>query len=191
MRAHPLLAGLLAPAAIAGALAFTAASPEPAQAKAPTLIHTYWTKSVQCVPSAGNTVRARVNLRMRVVNYDGVLKGDWADHMEAKARLEPETGAGFSYFRSWKSWKTPYLLQNRTSTYDMSIPTDNVSGNSGWKVHLKLIWHRPAPYSNIKKDVYLQFNSNCGRSTGQTLPAAPAIPLPNSGGGPITGRGGS
>ena len=35
MRAHPLLAGLLAPAAIAGALAFTAASPEPAQAKAP------------------------------------------------------------------------------------------------------------------------------------------------------------
>ena len=59
MRAHPLLAGLLAPAAIAGALAFTAASPEPAQAKAPTLIHTYWAKSVQCVPSAGNTVRAR------------------------------------------------------------------------------------------------------------------------------------
>ena len=127
---------------------------------------------------------------MRVVNYDGVLKGDWADHMEAKADSSPRRAPGSATSAAGRARKTPYLLQNRTSTYDMSIPTDNVSGNSGWKVHLKLIWHRPAPYSNIKKDVYLQFNSNCGRSTGQTLPAAPAIPQPDSGGGLVIGRGG-
>ena len=41
---------------------------------------------VTCVPSAANTVRAEVRLWMSVVNYDGWA--DWADHMEARARLE-------------------------------------------------------------------------------------------------------
>ncbi len=189
MRAHPLLAGLLAPAAIAGALAFTAASPEPAQAKAPTLIHTYRVNSVQCVPS-GNNVRAKVSLWMRVVNYHGVLKGDWADHLEAKARLEPVNGAGFSLQRNWKSWKTPYLTQDKTHTYNMQIPTEPMRPDASWKVHVKLIWHRPAPLSNVTVDRYFQFSTSCATSIGgRSLPAAPALPSTN--GGLTIGRGGS
>jgi hypothetical protein len=181
-RRRILAAGALA-AAAAGALAFTAASPEPAQAKAPTLIHTYRANSVQCVP-AGNNVRAKVNLWMRVVNYSGVVKGDWADHMEAKVRLEPtDANSGIQWQRNWKHSKTPYLTQDRTHTYSWALATDVYRPDASWKVHVKLIWHRPAPHRNITVDRYLRFNSNCvdATGTGTLLPAAPAIPSANGG----------
>ena len=181
-RRRILAAGALA-AAVAGALAFTAASPEPAQAKAPTLIHTYRANSVQCIP-AGNNVRAKVNLWMRVVNYDGIVHGDWADHMEAKVRLEPtNANNGIQWQRNWKHSKTPYLTQNKTHTYSWAISTDVYRPDASWKVHVQLIWHRPAPHRNITVDKFLRFNSGCvnATGTGRLLPAAPALPATNGG----------
>lgn len=175
MHAHRLLAGVLAPAAIAGAVAATAAFPEPAQAKAPTLIATHKIQPATCIPGPGGTVRAHVKLRMRVVNYDGVLKGDWADHMEAKIRLESTT-PGLQYTRVWKGSKTPYLTTNRTHTYNWALTSDNLSDSADWRVHVKLIWHRPAPHSNVKKDSYIRFDGGCSNAGGISLPAAPAPP---------------
>lgn len=134
-------------------------APDGAQAaEAPILIKGHKVLSVACVPGPANTVRTRVRVRMYVVNYDNLR--DWADHMEAKARLEPTT-AGLNYTRSWRKWKTPYLIQNKLHRSDISLTTDNVSANADWRVHLKLVWHRPAPIKNISKDVYLGFNGSC------------------------------
>ncbi len=180
MHAHRLLAGVLAPVAIAGALAVTAGSPEPAQAKAPTLIATYNVQPAKCIPGPGGTVRAHVKLWMRVVNYDGVLKGDWADHMEAKIRLESTT-PGLQYTRVWKHSKSPYLTQNKTHKYNWGLTSDNLSDSADWRVHVKLIWHRPAPHSNVKKDFYIGFNGGCSNAGGGSLPAAPALPSGNGG----------
>ena len=161
MHAHRLMAGVLASAAaIGGALAFTGASVEPAQAKAPALIATYNVQPAKCIPGPSGTVRAQVKGWMRVVNYDGVLKGDWADHMEAKIRLEATT-PGWQYTRVWKHSKTAYLTQNRTHTYNWDLTSDNLSERADWRVHVKLIWHRPAPIRNVTKDVYLPFNASC------------------------------
>lgn len=110
---------------------------------------------------------------MTVVNYDGL--GDWADHMEAKVRLEPTT-PGLNYTRSWRAAKTPSLVQNKRHAFTMTPLSDNVSANAAWQVHLKLIWHRPAPITNITKDLYLPFNGSCGSAS---LPAAPALPSAN------------
>jgi hypothetical protein len=164
MHAHRLLAGVLASAAIAGALAFTAASAESAQAKAPALITAHNVQSARCMRGARGTVRAQVKGWMRVVNYDGVLKGDWADHMEAKIRLESTT-PGWQYTRVWKHSTTAYLTQNRTHTYNWDLTSDNLSDRADWRVHVKLIWHRPAPITNVTKDVYLPFNASCSGIT--------------------------
>ncbi len=145
-------------------------SPQQALAKKPPrLIHNNSAVSVTCVAGPANTVRARIGVRMTVVNYDGI--GDWADHMEAKARLEPTTG-GLNYFRSWGSDKTPYLIQNKRHAYNMRALTDNVSATADWQVHVKLIWHRPAPIRNVTKDLYLPFN--CAPDAIDPIRPAPA-----------------
>jgi hypothetical protein len=167
----------LALAALGGA---AAALPGPAgAADPPRLIKAHRINSVTCVPSAANTVRADVRLWMSVVNYDGWA--DWADHMEARARLEATT-AGISPHGNWVKWKTPYLLQNKRHLYNIRLRTDNKSGTAGWRLHVKLIWHRPAPISNVTKDVYLPFNASCAPITGGMLPP-PAEALPSTNGG--------
>jgi hypothetical protein len=163
MHAHRLLAGVLAPAAIAGALAVAAAAPEPAQAKAPALIHTYRVEKATCVIGPGHTSHARVTGWMRVVNYEG-FGGDWADHMEAQARLEA-TGPGFSS-HNWTKQKSGNLVINRTHRLPIRLTTEPFSSNFAWKVHVKLTWHRPWPTKNITKNVYLPFNGICGRAGG-------------------------
>ena len=95
---------------------------------------------------------------MRVVNYNG-LGGDWADHMEAKARLEA-TSTGIAPSHSWVSWKTPYLTTDQTHRYNMRLTTENF-GSGDWKVHVRLIWHRPFPIRNVTKNVYLPFSGSC------------------------------
>lgn len=172
--------GLLAGCALAVALAAAAVvAQHAAAADPPRLIRSHTVLSVACVPGPNNTVRARVRVRMRVVNYSGI--GDWADHMQAKARLEPTT-TGLNYTRRWASWKTPYLTQDRKHTYVMNLTTDNVSGTASWRVHLKLTWHRPAPIRNISKDVYKSFRASCADVTGGFLPGpAPALPSPGAG----------
>lgn len=172
--------GFLVGGALAVALAATAVAPQPATAAdPPRLIRSHTVLSVACVPGPSNTVRAQVKVRMRVVNYDGI--GDWADHMQAKARLEPTT-TGLNYSRTWSSSKTEYLTQNRKHTRVMTLLTDNVSGTASWKVHLKLTWHRPAPIRNISKDVYTTFSASCADTTGFLPGPAPALPSTNAGG---------
>ena len=175
--ARRAVSAVLALAALGGA---AAALPGGAgAADPPRLIKAYRVNSIACVPGAANTVRAEVKLWMSVVNYDGWA--DWADHMEAKARLEATT-AGISPHGNWVKWKTPYLLQNKRHLYNIRLRTDNKSGTAAWRLHVKLIWHRPAPIANVTKDVYLAFDSSCAPVTGGGtigLPAAPAVPSPN------------
>ena len=163
-------------AAAALSLAAVGAAALPATVGAadpPRLIKAHRVNSVACVPAAGNTVRAEVRLWMSVVNYHGWA--DWATHMEAKARLEATT-TGIKT-GNWAKSKTPYLLQDKRHLYNFRLRTDNKSGTDEWRVHLKLIWHRPAPVPNVTKDVYLPFNPSCAPQTGAIeLPAAPALP---------------
>ena len=164
-----------AAAALSLAALGTAALPATA-ADPPRLIKAHRINSVTCVPAAGNTVRAEVRLWMSVVNYDGWA--DWADHMEARVRLEATT-AGISPHGNWVKSKTPYLLQNKRHLYNWRLRTDNKSGTAAWRLHVKLIWHRTTPTPNVTKDVYLPFNPSCAPVTGGgtiDLPAAPAVP---------------
>ncbi|MGE3234453.1 MAG: hypothetical protein AB7O78_12060 [Thermoleophilia bacterium] len=173
-------------ASAALALAALAAASLPAAAGAadpPRLIKAHRVTGVACVPAAANTVRADVRVFMSVVNYHGWA--DWADHMEAKARLE-SAAPGLNLHSSWKKWKTPYLIQDKRHAYNIRLVTDNKSGTADWRVHVTLIWHRPAPVPNVTKDVYLPFNESCAPQTGGggggggggaiPLPAAPAVP---------------
>ncbi|HET6689294.1 MAG TPA: hypothetical protein VFG74_00370 [Miltoncostaeaceae bacterium] len=158
MHAAPVLAAL---ALLAGGAAML---PATGHAKTPPrLITAHHVQSVSCVPGAANTVRAAVAMRMTVVNYSGI--GDWADHMEMKARLE-STAPGINIHSNWKKQKTPYLIQDKRHAYNMRVVTDNKGGSAGWRVHVKLIWHRPAPIRNVTKDLYLPFNASCAPQTG-------------------------
>jgi hypothetical protein len=157
-------AGLVAALAVAGALAGAGAPSQAVAGGAPDLIHTHRVLSVECLPGPSNTVRARVRVRMVVVNYEG-FGGDWADRMEAKARLVP-TSAGLNFTRSWRSQKTSYLGINRKHRYDFTVITDNVSGTRAWKLQLKLIWHRSLPSRNISINRHLAFNPGCAAVTG-------------------------
>jgi hypothetical protein len=125
--------------------------------KAPNLIATYNVLSVQCEPAAGGTVRARVTVRMRVVNYDNVK--DWAQRMKVKGRLIPTT-AGLSYTRPWAEKQSDYLTQNRTHTQRLTIVTDNVTPRASWNAQLKLFWDRPAPIPDVVKETSKSFS--CG-----------------------------
>ncbi|HTI34574.1 MAG TPA: hypothetical protein VL422_12915, partial [Miltoncostaea sp.] len=80
---------------------------------------------------------------------------------------------------------TPYLVQDKRHAYNVRLITDNKSGTADWRLHLKLVWHRPAPIANVTKDVYVGFDESCAPQTGGggaiPLPAGPA--LPSVGGG--------
>ncbi len=159
MHAAPALAAL---ALLAGGAAMLPAT-APAAKKPPRLITAHAVQSVSCVPGPADTVRAQVRMRMTVVNYSGI--GDWADHMEMKARLE-STAPGINIHSNWKKQKTPYLVQDKRHAYDMRVVTDNKGGTASWRVHVKLIWHRPAPIRNVTKDLYLPFDASCAPQTG-------------------------
>ncbi len=152
---------VLALALLAGA---AIATPGHADAKKPPrLITAHHIQSVTCVPGPANTVRAKVRIRMVVVNDDGV--GEWASNMEAKARLEATT-AGISPHGNWKRQRTPTLVQNRRHSYDMVVTTDNKGGSSDWRLHVKLIWDRPFPVANVTKELRLAFDAACAPQTG-------------------------
>ena len=68
-------------------------------AETPNLITAYTVSSVKCEPTDSGLVRARVTVRMKVVNYNHLR--DWAQRMKVKARLVPPN-VGLSYFRDWK-----------------------------------------------------------------------------------------
>lgn len=178
-RRGPVAACVVVAAAALGLVVAGAADPPAATAKAPTLIKAFRITGVQCVPGPANTVRARVRLWMRVVNFGPGR--DWADRMEAKVRLE-STEPGLNIHSKWAKSKSPRLLQNTRHTYTWDLLTDNKSGTAEWKLHVKLIWHRPWPIPNVKKDVYKSFDASCATSTGALPPPASALPSPNAGG---------
>jgi len=172
--------GVLALAGVAVTAAGAAALPSASlAADPPELIRSNSSPVITCVPAPAGTVRARVRLAMTVVNYDGWK--DWADHMEMKVRLE-STEPGLNIHSNWKGWKTPYLIQNRRHRYVITVPSDNKSGAASWRVHIKLIWHRPFPTKNITKNLYKPFDSSCA-DTGGGISLPPAQALPAAGGG--------
>jgi hypothetical protein len=154
MHTAPALAAL---ALLAGGAAMLPA-PAPA-AKAPKLITAHAIRSVSCVPAVANTSRAEVRLWMRVVNYTGV--GEWAKHMEARARLETTT-PGIAPHSNWVKSKTGTLVYGRKHTYNFKLLTDNKSAAADWRVHLKLVWDRPAPIKDVVRHVYTSFDASCG-----------------------------
>ena len=174
-RAARSAVGLVAGVAAACAAVATGTPSPAAAADPPDLIRAHKVVDVRCVPAPQNTVRARVKVRMTVVNYEG-FGGDWADHMEAKARLVPTT-VGLNFLRSWRSVKSNELLINRRHVRDFTVVTDSVSGTREWKVQIKLIWHRKSPTPNIAKTITRRFSGDCAVVTGgMNLPAAPALP---------------
>jgi hypothetical protein len=175
VRPRRAAAAVLALAALGGAAATLPASA--GAADPPKLIKAFRINSVTCVPSVGNTVRADVRLWMSVVNYHGWT--DWAEYMEANARLEA-TGPGFKR-GPWAKWKTPYLQQDKRHRYNIRLVTDNKDGMADWRLHVKLIWRRMGPVPNVTKHVYLRFDTSCAPVTGQ-LPG-PGGALPSTGGG--------
>lgn len=170
--------GILTSAAVGCALVATGAAPSHAVA-AKDLITAHKLRSVSCVSKTANTVSAQVKLTMSVVNYHGKRGLDWADHMEAKARLEATT-AGLNYSRKWASWKTPYLTQDKRHRYNIDLVTDNLRPDVPWRVHIKLIWHRPWPATNITKNLYRPFDASCA---GFSLPPSGQSQAPSAGGG--------
>jgi hypothetical protein len=177
-RRRPVAACVVAAAAALGLVVAGAADPPAASAKAPHLIKAFRINSVECVAGPANTVRARVGLWMRVINYGPGR--DWADRMEAKVRLE-STSPGLNIHSNWAKSKTPRLTQNRRHTYFWNLLTDNKSGTATWRVHIQLVWHRPAPIPNVKKDVYRSFDASCATSTGALPPPSAALPAPGAG----------
>lgn len=158
-------------------LAGTAAASRGA-ATAPDLVHVGRFLGVTCVPAAGGTVRARVKVRMVVVNYHGVKVGDWAKHMKLKARLIPTT-PGINLPRSWKEVKTEYLTQDKRHVRDMWVSTDTVSPRAAWRVQIRAVWDRPFPHADVVMESTVPFDASCGANSGMSLPAAPALPSAN------------
>lgn len=171
-----LLFGMLTLAAVCCALVAKAAAPSYAVA-AQDLITAHKLRSISCVSKGADTVSAQVKLTMSVVNYHGKRGLDWADHMEAKARLEATT-AGLNYSRNWHAQKTPYLTQDKRHAYNFNLVTDNLRPDASWRVHIKLIWHRSWPATNITKDLYRPFDASCA---GLSLGPSPQVP--SAGGG--------
>lgn len=64
---------------------------------------------------------------------------------KARSRLE-STEPGTDIHGNWAESESPRLLQTRHAY----MLTDNTSGMAEWKVHVKLIWHRP--WSIPKRD---------------------------------------
>ena len=128
-------------------------------AKAPDLIAHYKIRGVRCVPAPQGTVRAKVVVRMSVVNYDG-FGGDWAQRMRLEARLVP-TSAGHNVFRVWSEYESDDLLVNKRHSLNMWVVTDNVSSAADWKLQVRMIWDRPAGKDVVKSQT-LKFSGECG-----------------------------
>jgi hypothetical protein len=130
-------------------------------AETPNLITAYKVLSVGCEQTPSGNVRARVSVRMKVVNYDHLR--DWAQRMKLKARLVPPT-AGLNYTRAWKEARTDVLLQNHTYGKVLTVVTDTVNPAATWNVQIKLVWDRVAPIKDVVKETTRSFS--CGVSLG-------------------------
>jgi hypothetical protein len=171
-RGRRRIAALAALAALTGAAAVL---PGTGSAATPRLITGHQVYRPVCVPGPQDTVRAKIRVFMSVVNYHGW--GDWADHMEVRARLESAT-PGLNLHSNWTKQKSGVLVQDKRHARNFRVVTDNKSGTADWNVHVKLIWHRPAPISNVTKDFLVPFDESCAPVTGGGAT------------GPNTGRGG-
>ena len=139
---------------------------------------------------------------MRVVNYHSIKGMDWATGMKPQMRLEATT-PGLTYTKVWKQGASVNgLVQDHKYTKYWTIKSDNLKDTADWQVRVKMTWDRPWPVKDVNKEVVIPFNGGCstGKRRGggrppagwptdnvRPLPAAPAVPLPGSGGLP-TGR---
>ena len=103
---------------------------------------------------------AHVKVRM-IVHNGGAPGRHWATNMRLKARLIPP-GSGLSYTRSWRTTRFPVhsdLLQDTDYTHDLAVNTDVMSPETDWRVQVKLIWDRKAPWHDVVKEFAYSFNT--------------------------------
>lgn len=91
--------------------------------------------AIACVEAVGTTVRARVDVTMKVQNGTG--KGQSARSMTVFARLE--SGVGIQPTQ-WRTKGVPLEPDLPWTAYPVEVLTDNRSGLQDLTVHVKLRW---------------------------------------------------
>ncbi len=141
---------------------------------------------VSCITANGEEY-AHVTSSMWVHNR-GIGSG-WVTNFRLKARLVKAEGAGTSPQRSWRTHRFPARSElNQDSDYfsPMAVNTDVMSIYLEWKVQVKQVWDRKAPFSDLVREFYLSLNtSHCrpGRTytpPGRAQPATPGAMVPGS-----------
>jgi hypothetical protein len=107
--------------------------------------------TARCNPSG--LVYAHVRVRM-IVSNSGV-GAHWASNMRVKARLV-HPGSGFDFTSSWRTVRYPgknanpdELLQDHHYAIDFAVNTDVYSADQDWRLQVKLIWDRKAPWHDV------------------------------------------
>jgi hypothetical protein len=171
--------------AIATALMVVGSSTAGAAVSGP--FHYGWGETrVSCITANGEEY-AHVTSSMWVHNR-GIGSG-WVTNFRLKARLVKAEGAGINLGRSWRTHRFPVRSDlNQDSDYfsPMAVNTDVMSIHEEWKVQVKQVWDRKAPWHDLVREFFLTFNtSHCkpGRThtpIGQTPPATPGAMVPEA-----------
>jgi hypothetical protein len=132
----------------------------------------------QCISvEAGgyDLVYAHVSSSMWVSNHGA--GGEWVTNFRLKARLVPTT-SGLNWSRSWKTHRFPVhsdLFQDHYYNSPMVVNTDTVDPEADWKVQVKQVWDRRAPWSDLVHEFFITFDTgHCRKGK-----------IPKGGGGPI------
>ena len=102
--------------------------------------------------------------------------GGWVTNFRLKARLIPTT-SGLNISRSWRTNRFPVhsnLLQDYNYSHGMGVNTDVVDPEADWKVQVKQVWDRKAPWKDIVREFFLTFDtSHCKKGKTYTPPESP------------------
>ncbi|MDX6601949.1 MAG: hypothetical protein QOF13_1151 [Solirubrobacterales bacterium] len=138
----------------------------------------------QCIKvESTGLVYAHVTTSMWVHNR-GIGSG-WVTNFRLKARLIPTT-SGLNISRNWRTSRFPVksgLNQDSEYSHGMAVNTDVVKPEAEWKVQVKQIWDRKAPWKDIVREFFLTFDaSHCKKGKTYTPPnqppATPEINVP-------------
>jgi hypothetical protein len=108
------------------------------------------------------------------VHNRGIGSG-WVTNFRLKARLVKAKGAGLNIQRGWKTHRFPVssgLNQDTNYARPMAVNTDVMSTEEEWKVQVKQVWDRKAPWHDLVREFYLTFNTSHCRPGRTTRPPA-------------------
>lgn len=143
----------------------------------------------QCIKVENNgteLVYAHVTSSMWVHNR-GIGSG-WVTNFRLKARLVPTT-SGLNISRNWHTTRFPVhseLLQDTDYAHAMAVNTDVMNPDADWKVEVKQVWDRKAPWHDIVRHFFLTFDtSHCRKgktphSANGEPPATPGAMVPGT-----------